>query len=500
MIGARIPGRWRHRQRRTAAEGARLFPEDPSGPGQRGRSAPASLGDGGTGSEELYLKECVCFRKTRRVQGNGGDRRLHLGYCSTNGEELYQKERGQIRKTGQAAGATQAIGARIPGRWRHRQRRTAAEGVRLFPEDPSGPGQRGRSAPASLGDGGTGSEELYLKECVCFRKTRRVQGNGGDWRLHLGYCSTNGEELYQKERGQIRKTGQAAGATQAIGARIPGRWRHRQRRTAAEGVRLFPEDPSGPGQRGRSAPASLGDGGTGSEELYLKECVCFRKTRRVQGNGGDRRLHLGYCSTNGEELYQKERGQIRKTGQAAGATQAIGARIPGRWRHRQRRTAAEGARLFPEDPSGIRATGAIGARISGLLQHRRRRTAAEGVRLFPEDPSGPGQRGRSAPASLGYCSTGGEELYLKECGQIRKTRRVQGNGATQAIGARIPGRWRHRQRRTVSEGAVCNRKTRRGQSNTGDQSAVGSYRKRKSADQCPYHNLRRQKFYMKRGC
>ncbi|QWQ49698.1 hypothetical protein KOM03_20175 (plasmid) [Bacillus velezensis] len=39
--------------------------------------------------------------------------------------------------------------------------------------------------------------------------------------MHPGYCSTGGEELQLKERGQIRKTGQVAGATQAIGACIP---------------------------------------------------------------------------------------------------------------------------------------------------------------------------------------------------------------------------------------------------------------------------------------
>ncbi|MDK2561774.1 hypothetical protein, partial [Bacillus amyloliquefaciens] len=53
---------------------------------------------------------------------------------------------------------------------------------------------------------------------------------------------------------------------------------------------------------GRSASASLGYCNTGGEDLRLKERVCFRKTRRVQGNAGDRGLHPGYCSTGGEEL------------------------------------------------------------------------------------------------------------------------------------------------------------------------------------------------------
>ncbi|WP_312476784.1 hypothetical protein, partial [Neobacillus sp.] len=145
-----------------------------------------------------------------------------------------------------------------------------------------------------------------------------------------------------------------------------------------------------------------------------------------QGNGGDRRLYLGNCSIGDEELYLKER-------------------------------------------------------VS-----------------FPEDPSGPGQRGRSGPASLGYCSTGGEELYLKECGQIRKTRQsIQGNGGDRGLHL---GNCSTGSEELQLKERVCFRKTRRGQSNTGDQSAVRSYRKRKSADQCPYHNLRRQKFYMKRGC
>ncbi|MED2914232.1 hypothetical protein, partial [Bacillus velezensis] len=33
----------------------------------------------------------------------------------------------------------------------------------------------------------------------------------------------------------------------------------------------------------------LGDGSAGGEDPRLKERVCFRKIRRVQGNAGDRR-------------------------------------------------------------------------------------------------------------------------------------------------------------------------------------------------------------------
>ncbi|WP_217493081.1 hypothetical protein, partial [Bacillus amyloliquefaciens] len=49
----------------------------------------------------------------------------------------------------------------------------------------------------------------------------------------------------------------------------------------------------------------------------------------------------------------------------------------------------------------------------------------------------------------GYCSTGGEEQQLKEHVCFRKTRRVQGNG-----GERRPHPWAilHRQRRTAAEG------------------------------------------------
>ncbi|MES5398124.1 hypothetical protein ABU952_18680 [Bacillus amyloliquefaciens] len=149
----------------------------------------------------------------------------------------------------------------------------------------------------------------------------------------LGDGSTDDEEQQLKKRSQIRKTCQVARATwQPVGgAKLTGR------------------------EVGRSVPASLGGGSTGGEELQLKERGQIRKTG--QRPGQRRRsvpASLGDGSTGGEELQLKERGQIRKTGQAAGATQAIGARIPGRWRHRQRRTAAEGARPDPEDRSGGR--------------------------------------------------------------------------------------------------------------------------------------------------
>ncbi|WP_412515156.1 hypothetical protein [Bacillus velezensis] len=281
-IGAGIPGRWQHRRRRTAAEEARPDPEDPSGSGQRGsqwavrswpkgkvgRSVPASLGDGSTGGEELQLKKRGQIRKTCRVaratwQSVGGAKLAErevgrtasasLGGGSAGDEELQLKKRGQIRKTCQVARATwQSVGgaklveresrpisARIPGRWQHRRRRTAAEEARPDPEDPSGPGQT--------------------------------------WQ------SVGGAKLVERE-------------SRPIGAGIPGRWQHRRRRTAAEGVRLFPGDPSGgqgkrgsqwavrswsKGKVGRSVPASLGDGSTGGEELQLKEYGCFREIRQV---------------------------------------------------------------------------------------------------------------------------------------------------------------------------------------------------------------------------
>ncbi|WP_412515158.1 hypothetical protein [Bacillus velezensis] len=104
--------------------------------------------------------------------------------------------------------------------------------MRLFPENPSGPGQRRRSAPVFLGDGSAGGEELQLKK-----------------------------------RGQIRKTCRVARATwQSVG-----------------GAKLAEREV------GRTASASLGGGNTSGEDLRLKERVCFRKTRRVQGNAGDRR-------------------------------------------------------------------------------------------------------------------------------------------------------------------------------------------------------------------
>ncbi|WP_434600210.1 hypothetical protein [Bacillus sp. PM43] len=107
--------------------------------------------------------------------------------------------------------------------------------MRLFPENPSGPGQRRRSAPVFLGDGSAGGEELQLKK-----------------------------------RGQIRKTCRVARATwQSVG-----------------GAKLAEREV------GRTASASLGGGNTSGEDLRLKERVCFRKTRRVQGNAGDRGPHL----------------------------------------------------------------------------------------------------------------------------------------------------------------------------------------------------------------
>ncbi|QWQ49726.1 hypothetical protein KOM03_19930 (plasmid) [Bacillus velezensis] len=55
-------------------------------------------------------------------------------------------------------------------------------------------------------------------------------------------------------------------------------------------MRLFPENPSDPGQRRRSAPVFLGDGSAGGEELQLKKRGQIRKTRQsIQGNAGDRR-------------------------------------------------------------------------------------------------------------------------------------------------------------------------------------------------------------------
>ncbi|WP_158676948.1 hypothetical protein [Bacillus velezensis] len=84
--------------------------------GKVGRSASASLGYCNTGGEDLRLKERVCFRKTRRVQGNAGDRGLHPGYCSTGGEEQELKKRGQIRKTRQDQGNVAVSRRREAGR------------------------------------------------------------------------------------------------------------------------------------------------------------------------------------------------------------------------------------------------------------------------------------------------------------------------------------------------------------------------------------------------
>ncbi|QYC35314.1 MULTISPECIES: hypothetical protein [Bacillus amyloliquefaciens group] len=68
----------------------------------------------------------------------------------------------------------------------------------------------------------TGGEELQLKERGQIRKTGQTAGatQANGVRMPGRFC-TGGEELQLKERGQIRKTGQVAGATQAIGACIP---------------------------------------------------------------------------------------------------------------------------------------------------------------------------------------------------------------------------------------------------------------------------------------
>lgn len=85
--------------------------------GKRRNAASASLGDGNISGEEAAEGARLFPEDPSVSQGTTGDQCLHLlGGCCTSDEELQQKERGRFRKTRQSARATRGIGVRIPMR------------------------------------------------------------------------------------------------------------------------------------------------------------------------------------------------------------------------------------------------------------------------------------------------------------------------------------------------------------------------------------------------